>query len=44
LAKIAFSARQNAFLVHHQNLLKQITGTFPIGLYLLFRSSKLGSC
>jgi hypothetical protein len=30
LAKNAFSARQNAFFVHHQNLLKQITGTFPV--------------
>jgi hypothetical protein len=27
----AFSPRQNQFHVHHQNLFKQITGTFPIG-------------
>jgi hypothetical protein len=40
LAKNPFSARQNAFLVHHQNVLKQITGTFPISFYLHFRSSK----
>jgi hypothetical protein len=31
LAKNAFSAQQNAFLVHHQNLLKQITGKFLFG-------------
>jgi hypothetical protein len=30
LAKNAFSACQNAFIVHHQNLLKQITGIFPV--------------
>jgi hypothetical protein len=28
--KKVFSARQNAFLEHHQYLLKQITGIFPI--------------
>jgi hypothetical protein len=32
LAKNPFSARQNAFFVNHQNLLKQITGIFPVVL------------
>jgi Txe/YoeB family toxin of Txe-Axe toxin-antitoxin module len=44
IEKNAFSARQKAFLEHHQSLLKQITGTFPIGFYLLFRSSKCQPC
>jgi hypothetical protein len=30
LAKNEFLARQNAFLVHYQNLLKQITGIFSV--------------
>jgi hypothetical protein len=44
LANNAFSARQNAFLVHRQNLLKQITGKFPVVFYLLFWSSKREQC
>jgi hypothetical protein len=40
LAQNPFSACQNGFLEHHQNLLQQITRIFPIGFYLLFSSSK----
>jgi hypothetical protein len=44
LGENAFSARQNTFSVNDQNLMKHITGTFPISFYLHFRSSKLGTC
>jgi hypothetical protein len=44
LAKNAFSALQYAFLIHNENLLKQITGIFSVGFYLLFRASKLRTC
>jgi hypothetical protein len=42
LAKKAFSARQNAFLVQHQNQLKDETGKFPEGFSQQFESTKLG--
>jgi hypothetical protein len=35
LEKNVFSARENAFLVHHQNLLTDSTVKFPVGFSLL---------
>jgi hypothetical protein len=44
LAKKAFSARQNAFLVQQQNQLTDEIGKFPEGFSLQFESTKLRPC